>query len=528
MLALAAFAFVLRVEHRVTFYDLGPDKVHQLIATGNYAEGRGISECSAPPEDLSQVTCRPQTSWASAYPILMGVLLRFTGDLVRADWVLILVGLVLFLAGMLRLIAILAPEDAGISPMVLFLVFSAFSFTPYHYFPTTDLLAAGLFAAACACVLDGVRSRSGAWFITSGIFIFACAWLKYSFYPFIPVLPGALVVLMLIRRDKSLIRHVLEFAAPIVVGFLVLFATIPQHLINQANGSWTKGWNFGHLLQFDPFALKTLFFIEPILSRLDPASTRFLAFQLVAGAISLVLIAVTVLAAARWIRRDSRPETGKPIFAIIGILTILFNVAILSWVSIRLPEFPQSNNPHWTFVCETRYFAPSVVFILAVVFILPYLLQGSSRLASRACMAFVLLIVGFAGLSWAWKYYDIFVNHRLAGTYAAESAEDVEIARYLISTPEIRRDSTVLGFTSIASGYGMPQIADAPVAAGSEKGADWDSNGGRPLASSQPRTVIVRIDKTPSPEQARLLSSRQALRILELSRSDLYRFDVSP
>src|SRR6187200_1898271 len=87
----------LRVEHSVLFYDLGRDKRYQMTAAGNFAAGNGISHCITSAEDIATVSCEEMTWWSAGYPIVVGTLYKVTDDLITADFILILFGLLLFL-----------------------------------------------------------------------------------------------------------------------------------------------------------------------------------------------------------------------------------------------------------------------------------------------------------------------------------------------------------------------------------------------------------------------------------------------
>ncbi len=71
LILLFLVAFGLKIGHRIIFYDLGYDKTRQISASGNYIKDNGISDCSVTVNNLAEITCKPQTWWASGYPILL-------------------------------------------------------------------------------------------------------------------------------------------------------------------------------------------------------------------------------------------------------------------------------------------------------------------------------------------------------------------------------------------------------------------------------------------------------------------------
>jgi hypothetical protein len=312
----------------------------------------------------------------------------------------------------------------------------------------------------------------------------------------------------------------------VLIGFLILALTIPQHLINQGAGSIVRGWYWNHLLEFDQFGLKTFFFLEPVISRLNSASIFGSGLSIVTSALSIGLVALCTLSGVRFVheRKHEVPD-GELLIALLGVTTVIINIVYLSWLSIRFPTIPQPDNPSWTFVWETRYFTQSMMFILLFVFILPFRLRSSSKLVRKASLAFIALAMTFAGSYWLWKHFDIFWRDRWAGTYKAEKSEDVAIANFLRTRFENQPDTTVLGFSTIASAYGPARIASS---AGNGAGDNFQVGHDEQLKTTKQRTLILKFRKELTDEERKFLDERRGIKVLELPNADLYQLEILP
>lgn len=526
---LALLFFALRVEHSVLFYDLGRDKRYQMIAAGNFAAGNGITHCITTPDDISAVICPELTWWSAGYPLLVGSLYKITGDLIAADYILVLVGILTFLLASFRFFSLWSDGDSGRLSFGLFLIFAGFSFTPFNYFQTNDLLSTAYLILAIAEASHAFKDRRRLGFIAAGLAIFAAGFFKFSFYPFIAVIPVGLILFAVLRRNIAPLIYLLYFLIPLAACFLALLIAFPNHIL-PPGGVWLYGWNWDNLTFQDPFGSKALFFIDFLLRRLDPASVVGLLSLLLIHAFSIFVLAASVYIGGRYVLENHRARSSEArnLSIVLGIVTVAITVAYLSWLSIRLPTFYHPVYEAWTFVQETRYYGPAMVLLIYAVFIIPPQIARRHPRLRLASLALVLAVCSYATAYWAWKNYDYFYNGRIAGSFAGGHRDDAAVAEFLKNDFSLDRDRTVLGFMSHAGAYGYPiLLIETDPARYPFPWHDWYV-GSTAVRTSQPRTLLVIIPKSPSDADTEILARHRGARLLELTTYDLYRLEVSP
>ena len=188
LLAIIFLALLARMYFEITYVDFNMDKARQLFIAQCLSEGDGISYCTADLSDLSRTTCNRVNLWAIGYPVLIAALNALVGDFVLSSLVLDVLGLCILFLGFCTLFRLLGLSG---KPFILFMIFTAFTFTPYYYTGSTDFLSAALFLYAAALALDRLTSERSTplSFIFMGLLAFAAAFLRYAYYPFLGIIP---------------------------------------------------------------------------------------------------------------------------------------------------------------------------------------------------------------------------------------------------------------------------------------------------------------------------------------------------
>jgi hypothetical protein len=518
----------LRIEQKTVYYDLGFDKTRQIIASGNYIKGNGISDCTTAANDLSQVKCEPQTWWAMGYPFVLSYLHYFTGDFLVSDFILICFGLVVFFLSAYFIFENISYSARIVSPFHLFLIFSAFSFAPYQYLTTTDLLSIAFFTAGCAFSVNILKNEYVLPSILTGFFFFLTGFFKYSFYPFLTIVPIVFGILFLLKREKKFVYSIIFYFATILACFGLIWLFFPNHLVNQQAKGLSAEWNWQHLLEFDAFGLKAFFFLDPILSKFELQTATEIIIRLATLIASTTIIITFIgygLSYANRIIPDKNFKSEGYIY-LLGIVTVIINILYLMWLSVRLPVFPQPNNPIWTFVWETRYYIPAMFFLQVFIFSIFFKLEKNPRLKIIAG-GFVLLTISYAFTYWSWKKYDVFVNKRLDGTYYAESEEKLKIGSFLKSELSKESRPVVLGFLNYGEGYGATQLNSD-----NENAVDTLTDGyvniNKNLRSSDPVIYYFILPNKFNSAEKDFLTAGEATKVLALSKSDLFRIEIKP
>ena len=525
-----AFLFLaLRIEHSTLFYELGRDKRYQMTAAANLVAGKGISHCKTFPDDIAKVSCEELTWWSAGYPVVIAGLYKLTDDLITSDFILIVFGLVLFLFASFRFFSLWFENPFENWSFGAFLLFAGLSFTPFNYFSTNDLVSTSFLLVVLSEASIGFRDRRNAAFVIAGSAAFAAAFFKFSFYPFLAVVPAALFLLSILRRELAPTRYIIYFLLPISIGFLALLAFFPNH-VTPPSGEWTQGWNWYNLGSQDPFAAKALFFIDFLLRRLDPGTTNGFTLLGLIQAFSILLVGSAACIAGRYVylNLDSEREGGRTLSALIGIITVATVVVYLMWLSVRVATFYHPIYQAWTFVQETRYYGPAMVLILFTLFIFPNFIRTERRMLRLASIGLVLAMTLYAVAYWGFKNFDYFYNGRIEGSFEGGHRDDAEVAEFLKNDRSLDRGSTVLGFVSHAGAYRYPILL---VKADPQRYPfpwyDWYV-GSTAVNTSQPRALLVMIHKSPTVPDLDLLQQYRNSRILQLSTYDLYRVEITP
>ncbi len=525
-----AFLFLaLRVEHSSLFYDLGRDKRYQMIAAGNLAEGKGLSHCITFADDISKASCQELTWWSAGYPIVLAGIYKLTDDLVTADFVLLILGSLGFLLVSLRFFSIWVDFETEYWIVALFLVFTAFSFTPFNYLgTTTDLLSTVFLIFTITESAVGFRDRRSSKFLIAGAAAFAAVFFKFSFFPLLIVVPVGLGLLALLRRDGAPLKYAAVYLASLCAAFAILYLALPNYIL-PPGGIMTPGWRWNNLLAQDPFGARALFFLDFLFRRIDTTTSIGSA---VYGLIQIFSIAVVVgfgYIAARYASkhfRSSENDRGRTLSALLSILTVVLLVGYLCWLSIRVQTVYHPLYIPWTFVQETRYYGPAMVLLLYGVFIAPRYLRSRGHLLKMGSLALAVAVCSFAVAFWGYKNYDYFYNGRVEGSFIGPHKDDTIVAEFLRNDASLDRGKTVLGFLSYAEAYGYSTLLiEADPAVSPFPWYDWYV-GSIPVATTQPRTLLVTINKSPNRADRAILNKYNGTRLLELSTYDLYRLEI--
>ena len=540
LIILFLLAFSLRIWHQVVFYDLGPDKMRQIPAAGNYARGNGIADCTVAVNNLSEVTCEPQNWWASGYPFLIGWLYYFSGDFIVSDYILISFALLILFFSAFIIFESINHSSEIVSPFFLFLLFSAFSFTPYHYLTTTELLSLAFLAAGCAASIFIIKGSYFLACILAGLLFFLSSFLKYSYYPFLITLPLTLFLILLFTRKKQLIHSIIIYSVTVLMSFGLLWILFPDHLINTWIEDYSKGWNWHNLLQIDPFAVKAFFFTDPFIARLEHFYWLSLFVKAGMFVVSLILVSSFVIYTFYCIKKTYlKGITDVEAYVyLLGCITLIINVGYLVWISIRLVSIPQQNNPNWTFVWETRFYSPSMLFLQMFLFSIPSKIDLSMPKLKVFIRTLVMFPVVFAVAYFSWKYFDVFVNKRLDGTYYAESVDKQKIGNYLKENLSKEIQPPVLTFVNYGEAYGATRLQweyrqDKTISLSLfGDGATrfhWDfKESGKHLRTTKPVVLFFLMPKKLNNSEGKFVSENGAAIVLNLSDSDLYRMEVKP
>lgn|GEM_PF-3068899 len=383
------------------------DRNQQVLATKLWYEGHGISVQSSHPEVLGEVVYVPLKGWPPGYSFLLLPAYLVVQDWVCAALLLHLLGILLLFGATHLLLRCFTPYLHQYTYPAFF-SFWAISFTPFHYLLTTDIWALALFQLGLFLLLDcirriqlgGERDVSWIWLGLAATLASMAVYIRYAYYPLLLIQPLLLIALGILHARywwRVLIGQ---------IGITVMFI-VPLWFGQQLHtGSATyladsvgEGQMFylEHLLNFDAFPIKAFCYISAdAIIRKAGLSSAMVIGGIRGGffLLSLALIILMVYIGFRHLRKFWHSPQQTSIYSLwylaaLGIMGL--NVGLLLYLSLRHPMQVFEDGQSWTYLAESRYYAPTLLFIQMVVFTV--LFQWKSRFYQY----FLLLMCGLMG-----------------------------------------------------------------------------------------------------------------------------------
>ena len=245
----------------------------------------------------------------------------------------------------------------------LFVFYLIFTPTLLHPLPATDLLCLALLTS-CIAILGKEPRACPTWHILLvGLLLVICGWIRFAYIPFMWLFPAVFGLYVLRRKalEKTWPSLLYLLTFPVLFSLYTLLNPHPFPFLGENQNRLF--WN--HLAHMDPFPLKALFYFNPShLSWLAEFSSLPEKFWEILGSILSTGILILVLR-FWWIGWKKEGEWRQLLF--LGIVGV--NVGVLIYMSLTTP--PETDwLPFWTFVMETRYYAPSqYVIILSLLYL---------------------------------------------------------------------------------------------------------------------------------------------------------------
>ncbi|MEM6631009.1 MAG: hypothetical protein AAF694_15110 [Bacteroidota bacterium] len=269
-------------------------------------------------------------------------------------------GILLFSS--IKLLEVLIPDNRV--PQLIFLGFLGVSPAFLHPLPATDLMSLALLSLSMA-LLFWSSDRNVIVFLSS-VFLCLTVSLRFAYIPFLAALPTCFFLVLATNFTLKQKWLALTIYSILPFCFLIFLYAQKKNLPFLSDQHAQLFWE--HLLHIDFFPVKALVYFNR--DHLAYLAQHFffppeaLAFLMVF--MSILMLAVTFQTWYKWLRSDFRHLEQCAIF-FAGIF--LANVTLLVYLSATSP--PETDwLPFWTFVMETRYFAPSqYVLVLTLTYL---------------------------------------------------------------------------------------------------------------------------------------------------------------
>ncbi len=336
------------------------DGARRIVAGIQLAKGNGLVEKYADPTDLSKDIYLPLTAWPPAYSICTAIGYTIIPQPFIIDRILGGISYGLLFLGVYALFVRMGVDSDKSLAFLSFAGWMMVSFTPFHFMYFDEVFALALLVWGGYFLL---RPTAKGCLLGFGCLAVAVLF-RYAYLPFL--------LLPVLARGSTLIRYVFpsNTDAPIhwhkssALFFLFLFIILLL-LISIASFSPTlgdgssysfsisNGLNWNHLSYIDIFPIKSLAYISE--DRLTNGLTQYLfipsqSAQLIIAVGACLLFIIVILPPKQ------KTEWYQGMIMIIGT-----NILFLLLLSLFLAPEYHDDQFLWTYVMETRYFAPSIL-----------------------------------------------------------------------------------------------------------------------------------------------------------------------
>ncbi|RMG20610.1 MAG: hypothetical protein D6730_19560 [Bacteroidetes bacterium] len=198
--------------------------------------------------------------------------------------------------------------------------------------------------------------------------------MRYA-YLGVAVLPPFLLAMCAYLRKQRIYWKLAAQTALLLyplLGGLMAFQAWQQGKANYL-AEVSKGFFPEHLLAMDAFPLKTFFYYgfihqQALLKEYPLVGKLFVA---AACLFSLILIMVIIYYAVIWSRPAYRQHAAGA-WLLASCVVIGANVLMLAYLSLRVPPEQWGDLAFWTYVMESRYYAPAMLMILLSCYLLAF------------------------------------------------------------------------------------------------------------------------------------------------------------
>ncbi|MEM6768613.1 MAG: hypothetical protein AAF655_26980, partial [Bacteroidota bacterium] len=329
----------------------------QLRVAKNWLEGEGMVYEWDGAGNICDTEKLPLTNMMPGYVWAVSAVYLLTGDWLWANFWLDVAAIWAILLSMRAVLLLLSPTSGLVEGVVW--VFLTFSPAPFHYMASSDLLAWAFFSGMCYAFLTGTQRHNYWWLIGCCLLSLLAAVTRYAYVPLmiLPVLFGSLVYRgeVLPRKTWQLLG-ILQIIG--ITGVILLKNSLTDTVNYLAQGE--AAWEFSHLLWTDPFPAKTFLYMGiPHLvgiSAFHPFLPYLIQFFCWIGSFWLVWV--------MWNHKKKSRAVNFHVWVDMGVATALAVWMMLAYASLM--EVAQTWNliSFWTYVMETRYYAPAMLFVL--------------------------------------------------------------------------------------------------------------------------------------------------------------------
>ncbi|TAE54852.1 MAG: hypothetical protein EAZ89_06290 [Bacteroidetes bacterium] len=387
-----AAALILRLALTCAYLTTaGSDRNLQALAGMSLLEHQGLTLPEADPQDVSALTRQALMGWPAGYSLLFAAARALGLPVWTAVWLIEIAGVLLVFGGLWTFARQMLQKNAQLWLFTCALL----SFSPLHYTSVTDEYALGLFLMGLSC-FQGPDSKRRSFF---GLLLIGCAaWMRFAYWPLM-LTPVWVWALQSLRPEgkKSL--------SWLMAGLIVAILTLASYSLFSTPGFRDENvvsarpglaeWHVENLLMHDAFPIKA-FLYTSIDALAAKSAVPAVGIMLLKGVFILISAGILLPLLLRYIKGAH--------FLKNDLLTWGVPVLLLCWASLLYFSLVNAPVYHdgrdiWTFVGETRYFAPAMIIVqLFVCQVVANKEDALSRVFGIGLILFLLLAAGHSAL----------------------------------------------------------------------------------------------------------------------------------
>ncbi len=439
--AIVALSLLFRLENLIVFANLNVDKAIQLAATYNFIHGNGILLSTVFTSDLSSIKYIPFSGWPPGFTFWITPITFFVSNLQTAAIIADCIFLILLYWGIYKLLKILFSENSK-EYFALFCLLNMFSFSPIYYYTSTDRYALTFFVFSLyffvKCISETKTNRQSSLFVA--IFIFLAALTRFAYLPLALVIPGMLIVIGKIKKDKLLFQNGI---LSLVTAFALSVSLYAFQKVYYGNGTYLEqskfAFHFENLLQFDPIFYKTFFFTDTFESKLAATSAVRISIRAIGLLFTFLVLAIFSQTLFSKLRTKSYDKYFY--FDLVCFFSITTTIGMLVMLSIISPASKFQGNISWTYVEESRYYAPAITIIQ--IYIIRLVFSNESRLLKFTSKWLTFASILFSFCYFSFKHFKTYIKNEKDGTFLFDKRALLQLSTNLSPLQNIKNPALI-------------------------------------------------------------------------------------
>lgn len=366
-------SFLMKADHRYFYRNFFIDTEYQLAIANNWLAGNGWTAPETSWKDLSKIEYRSELIFMPGFSLAIIPFYFLFGNWLDAAFALDLLSLAMIYWGMhicfRHLFGTIYHKG-----YYIYLIFMGLSPAPLHYLTASGWLTLGLFLVGIGLLIlttDGKIPFAMGLTTVLGCFL-ATAAVRYAYLPVCLALPTTAWIVF--RQTRARLDQRIAWICTVVVGICIFLAYFFISTQNYYLKETIPGWHFSHLLNIDPFPFKAFFFYgipqELAFGTFMPGWLP--VFKSIVWLISFLIICGWIYGFLPiWKERIKIKSPTRWTVWIFAVVTAGI-IGMLAYLSVRTPAEDWNWIGFWTYIMETRYYAPIMMMGILWSFWLAY------------------------------------------------------------------------------------------------------------------------------------------------------------